>query len=476
MGISLKDDALKDSDTKTTILHKACECKAFNVTKTLIETQDYEFLMEEFGVTVRNMPSKKAALHQLVEWGQEALVQQLLNKIPTGDAKEEYMRKTVLTEVPGQRPRHLLAIHLAALHGHTNLVTFLVQLGIDVNATNNKNDTPILWACRGNHIETARQLMKLGANLQLQNDKGSSPLYFAVRYGFEQMVTVLIQEGKADVHQQRKLGLISPIVLASALGYTNIVRTLLDHGADVNLKITGGFSPLHHASGQGNLDTVELLLERGADIDADNDAGDCALLLAAQENQVEVVELLTKHGARFSERNKQGKSIWDFAVEAEENDLLIAAVKCYRKIYAPVGDKLLMPHGKTPLHSAALKGDCEKIRVLKSLGVDLGVVDEGGNIFFHLAARENQTEVLEEFIGSVNVNAQNWELETSLHLAARNGHYEAIGILLKKISVGVKNSSGETALHVACRYVLAIKIYLLVPRYCSEYISFEIDN
>ena len=40
---------------------------------------------------------------------------------------------------------------------------------------------------------------------------GSSPLYFAVRYGYTDMVKLLIREGKADVHQKRKLGLISPI-------------------------------------------------------------------------------------------------------------------------------------------------------------------------------------------------------------------------------------------------------------------------
>ena len=57
--------------------------------------------------------------------------------------------------------------------------------------------------------------------------------------------------------------------------------------------------------------------------------------------------------------------------------------------------------------------------------------------------------MLEEFIGSVNVNTQNSEQETALHLAARSGHYEAIKILLHKIGVGVKNSSGETALHVS---------------------------
>ncbi len=128
-------------------------------------------------------------------------------------------------------------------------------------------------------------------------------------------------------------------------------------------------------------------------MDVENDSGDTPLLLAAQEQQIDVIEILAKYGASFSERNMQGMSVWDFAIEADDNDLLNAIVKCYRKLQKGEENKFSMPPGKTPLHSAALKGDCEKIRVLKSLGADMNSVDEDGNTILHLAARENQTQV-----------------------------------------------------------------------------------
>jgi len=92
-----------------------------------------------------------------------------------------------------------------------------------------------VWSCsaRGNHVDTVRLLIGRGADLRLENDKGSTPLYWAVRYGFAQLVRVLLDEGRVDVAQRRKLGLVTPVVLASALGHANIVSDLLDRGADV---------------------------------------------------------------------------------------------------------------------------------------------------------------------------------------------------------------------------------------------------
>ncbi len=65
--------------------------------------------------------------------------------------------------------------------------------------------------------------------------------------------------------------------------------------------------------------------------------------------------MLAEHGANFEERNKQGLSIWDFAVAAEESDLLIATIMCYKNMHR-MHDKFTMPPGKSPLHAAALKG------------------------------------------------------------------------------------------------------------------------
>jgi ankyrin repeat protein len=109
----------------------------------------------------------------LAEKGNCDLTKVLLDQITNPARRNQLLSAAVLTELEGQRPRHLAGIHLASLRGHTALVELFLDSGVSVNCSNNKNDTPILWAARGNHIGTVRLLISRGADLQLENDKVS---------------------------------------------------------------------------------------------------------------------------------------------------------------------------------------------------------------------------------------------------------------------------------------------------------------
>ena len=449
-GKDLDDPQLRDSTTNETALHTAIAGKHTQVMIYLINEATPLVLMQTYKVFVKGICSEKTCLHQLTNQGDFKSIKLLLNRIQTNDRKE-FVLKTVLSELEGQRPRHLSAIHIAALLGHTDIVEYFVSIGINVNEANNKNDTPVLWAARGNHLHTARSLIKMGADLNHQNDKGSTPFYWAVRYGFEEMASLLITEGKVDINQSRKLGLVSPIVLASALGYTNIVRLLLENGADVNLSINNGFTSLHYAAGLGNLDTIKVLIKKGAILDKDNDFGDTPLLLAAQEQQMEAVKLLALKGANIEDRNKEGKSAWDYVIEEEGNKMLKAYARCYQIAKNISNGRLDFSTGKTPLHIAARRADCGKLKCLIEMGADVNCADEGGNNFLHVAARYDITPVLETFINNINPNTQNADGDTVLHIAARKGHELSVNLLLPKVKLSILNALGETPLHSACK-------------------------
>ena len=303
--------------------------------------------------SVRGIKSTKSCLHILAEKGNYELTKILLDRVPSSTRRSRLLEATVLTELEAQRPRHLASIHLAALHGHKELVELFLDHGVDVNARNNKNDTPALWAARGNHVDTVRLLIRRTADLQLENDKGSTPLYWAVRYGFVELVRVLLDEGRADVGHRRKLGLVTPIVMASALGHTTIVRDLLDHGAEVGTTISHGMTALMAAASEGNDDVVELLVTRGGvdELDRIDASGNTALLHAARAGNVATMQILVGRGASVDVQNRLGETIWHHAIRRDDGDDFLRAVAAlYRRAKRFDGRRTMkFADGRSPL-------------------------------------------------------------------------------------------------------------------------------
>ena len=453
-SLSVGSVSLRDPATNMNALHVTLSNNSNQVSEYLLQTLDEETLTQDYKVNVKEIASNKTVLHMLTESGNLPFIKKLLGRITNKDKKKKYIEKTVLTELVGQRPRHLSSIHLAALYGHTNIVEYLInEEGVSVNTLNNKNDTPVLWAARGNHIETVRTLIRHGADLQHENDKGSTPLYWAVRYGFPQLLTVLITEGKANVNQIRKLGFVTPIVLAAALDYNDIVEILLQNGAKLNMKITGGMTALHHAAAEGNDQVIATLLRYGANVNETDNIANTPLLLAAKGKHLAAMHVLMQNGADIERKNKLGQNLWDFVVNADDKNFLENVLQLYinEKGITTAEKKIKFMGAKSPLHVAAAKEDVSTLNLLISLGVDCNSSDQNGNTFFHQAAQNNNMKVLKEMLEKVNVNAQNRDGDTALHMACKNGSLDAVTFLMPKSSLEKPNNSGETALHVAAR-------------------------
>ena len=82
---------------------------------------------------------------------------------------------------------------------------------------------------------------------------------------------------------------------ASANGHLEVVKYLLENGADINAKDSNwGYTVLIYAAEYVNLETVQFLIENGADFNIKNNEGKTALDLAKTE---EIKEVLRKAGA-----------------------------------------------------------------------------------------------------------------------------------------------------------------------------------
>ncbi|KAL9999862.1 putative ankyrin repeat-containing domain-containing protein [Helianthus debilis subsp. tardiflorus] len=144
----------------------------------------------------------------------------------------------------------------------------------------------------------------------------------------------------------------APLHSAASSGNVEIVKILLDRGADVNLKNDGGrtalhyaaskgwvkvgCTPLHRAASTGNSELCELLIEEGADIDAVDRAGQTPIMTAVichnKDVHTELIQctcvalLLIRHGADVDVEDKEGYTVLGRASD-EFRPILIDAAK-----------------------------------------------------------------------------------------------------------------------------------------------------
>lgn len=121
---------------------------------------------------------------------------------------------------------------------------------------------------------------------------GFTPLGLASFFGHPEAARLLLAQG-ADPNQAARNGTrVAPLHSAVAGGNAEIVRDLLEHGAEVVGRQEGGFTPLHTAAGEGREEMVLLLLARGADAVAAADSGKTPIDLARERGHDTIVELL----------------------------------------------------------------------------------------------------------------------------------------------------------------------------------------
>ncbi|KAL2061254.1 hypothetical protein VTL71DRAFT_7527, partial [Oculimacula yallundae] len=156
----------------------------------------------------------------------------------------------------------------AAVYGTNEIAAkrFLAA-GLDINISGGEYGCALQASIQLCQIEFIRYLLDKGANVNAQGGKFGNALRAAVYWKREQVVQLLLDRGALPDFQDADSALNSPLYLAADRGYLNIVKILLDYGAEVDRY--GGMSipALAAAINSGHKSVVELLLEYGADPD-----------------------------------------------------------------------------------------------------------------------------------------------------------------------------------------------------------------
>jgi len=127
-------------------------------------------------------------------------------------------------------------------------------------------------------------------NCTTDNLYRDTPLTYATANGHVEVVRVLL-EGGADV-ERATANQQTALHKAALYGYLEVCRLLLDWGAKVDSLDKWSDTPLHYAGRLGYLLVVKLLVERGTDVRVKNDNGLTARDLALIHLKTDVVDWL----------------------------------------------------------------------------------------------------------------------------------------------------------------------------------------
>ena len=341
---------------------------------------------------------------------------------------------------------------MRAIHGQfPTIAVVLINAGADVSAANTYGVTPLYIAARITDAESTRALLRAGANANTALPEGETVLMTAARAGSADIVRSLLAGGTsasalndlvpvetADVQTAGYGSVVSPVrrtnradvnahegwygqtalMWAAAAGHADIVRILLEAGANVdehshaidtprrNLESTygnvdypkGGLTALHFAAREGQREAVQALIDGGADLDAVDEEGANALIFAVTSGHLDIATLLLEAGADPNVADTYGRTVlfaaadWNPGAAAAGDDIGqdgsaaenlaklalakganpdAALTKALPSYLVQGGEQnALLNRGATPLFRAAMSGDLELVELLLDAGAD----------------------------------------------------------------------------------------------------------
>ena len=355
------------------------------------------------------LPSGETPLMQAARLGNVETVRALLASGADPNAKEKNGEQTALMWAIAER--------------HSKVTEELVRNKVDVNAHTKNGATALMFAARGD-VDSVRILMDGGARpndaipdwggtaliiastmgktnvVQVLLDKGADPnlrdknsftaLHAAVRdsdYGEDQAqrvaavatVKVLLKHGanpNARLHQEkptvRALNEVSfegatPLALAAEVNSLDVIKALVEGGADPNIATEKGTTPLILAAGGATdeqrprspeeralaVHTARFLVEHGADVNAAGDFGWTAIHVAAYQGLNDVVEYLAGKGGKLNTKDELGQTPLSIALSVVTKEAGARRLQIPRRYHKDTSE-LLLRLGALPLKDSGV--------------------------------------------------------------------------------------------------------------------------
>lgn len=380
------------------------------------------------------------------------------------------------------------ALHWAVLTRQVELIDFLIEKGVDMEAKRadgckvvhlalegdyfyrSKRDLPkgaiqnpwfllgyliskgahydIYTASAVGDTEYIREvLLKEPSQVKNLDSSGRSALYYAAKNGNVQSVKVLLEHNADPTEVEKDAPRGAALHAASSNNHLSIARMLLTAGADPNAEVEASGNALFIATLKGHTEMTELLYTAGASLSlsgacalgrvdlvgeitavkpSEINAGDFGpLAQAVSEGYTNIVHLLLKHNVELNDP-WYTSNYMSYALRFSDKDMVT----------------LLLEHGANPnltnwlgvsyLHVLALQGNIELAKLLIDFGADLNVIDnEHSTTPLGWAAKYGKKEMVAFLLGQGAkrdlTGMPDWA--TPMEWAKRRGHPEIVDML-----------------------------------------------
>jgi cytohesin len=327
-----------------------------------------------------------------------------------------------LDEKSGESLLHIACSVHGAWEDSTRLAAALIAAGADVNYRTPNGRTALaqalnatFWNHRDNvtalNVSLVQLLLSSGANIDLPDETGRTPLLFAAAL-FEAKPNEL-----------------------------DCLRMLARQSPDIDKRDHTGRSALTYAVRRREEEIVRVLLDNGANPNGDNGSGDSLLCVAAKLKVLRIAFLLLERGANVDSVDRRGETALELC---EGSDGLDALAELLVRRGARVRPGLL--------HSFARWGKLEAVRAILDTGADPNAtVHPGGWTTLHHAAECKNRDIAQLLLqGGAKPNVKNQRGQTPLHLAAAaHCHETAMELILAGANVNARDLDQRTPLHEA---------------------------